>query len=87
MAKSSDPWFDTALSKWHRSSTDVVLAGVCAGVAETYGVSAKAVRVTYCAALIFGLPIIAIYLFQWLTYPVRPGGAGGTQPGSQYTQG
>lgn len=59
-------------NKWHRTDEGKQIAGVCAGVAETYGVKADTVRLIYLLALLVGaFPMITVYLIQWLTYPKR----------------
>lgn len=50
-------------SKWHRTDEGKQIAGVCAGVAETYGVKADTVRLIYLLALLVGaFPMITVYL-------------------------
>ena len=56
-------------NKWHRTDEGKQIAGVCAGVAETYGVKADTVRWCYVLACLVGAPMIFVYLFQWLAYP------------------
>lgn len=56
-------------NKWHRVEKDKRIAGVCAGVAETYGISADTVRIIYVLAGLCGVPMIAVYLMQWFIYP------------------
>lgn len=59
-------------SKWHRTDEGKQIAGVCAGVAETYGVKADTVRLIYLLALlVWAFPVITAYLIQWLIYPKR----------------
>ncbi|MFN1794406.1 PspC domain-containing protein [Corynebacterium diphtheriae] len=47
------------------------IAGVCAGVAEVYETSANTVRIIYVIAALCGVPMVAVYLLQWLIYPKR----------------
>lgn len=58
-------------SKWHRTDRNKLVAGVCAGVAETYGVKPDTVRMVYILAALLGVPMILTYLIQWLLYPKR----------------
>ncbi|MDK4228407.1 PspC domain-containing protein [Corynebacterium pseudodiphtheriticum] len=59
-------------SQWHRTDRNKLIAGVCAGVAETYGVKADTVRLIYLLALlVWAFPVITAYLIQWLIYPKR----------------
>ncbi|KAB1502909.1 PspC domain-containing protein [Corynebacterium sp. 320] len=55
-------------SKWYRTDRNKKLAGVCAGVAEVYGVHPDTVRLIY-AFLVPGM--ITVYLIQWMIYPKR----------------
>ena len=55
--------------KWHRVEEGKLIAGVCAGVAETYGTSADTVRTIYVIATLCGLPMVVVYLLQWAIYP------------------
>lgn len=57
-------------TKWRRIEEDKVIAGVCAGVAESYGISVNTVRWLYTLGACFMLPtMVFLYLFQWLVYP------------------
>ncbi|WP_448855357.1 PspC domain-containing protein [Corynebacterium camporealensis] len=60
--------------QWHRTDSGKQLAGVCAGVAETYGVSPTTVRLLYVLASLCGVPMVVVYLIQWLTYPKQNAG-------------
>ena len=55
--------------KWHRVEEGKLIAGVCAGVAETYGTSANTVRTMYVIASLCGAPMVIVYLLQWAIYP------------------
>ena len=50
--------------KWHRVEEGKLIAGVCAGVAETYGTSANTVRTMYVIASLCGAPMVIVYLLQ-----------------------
>lgn len=58
-------------NKWHRTDRKKQIAGVCAGVAETYGVTPETVRIIYVLATLMGVPMIVVYLMQWILYPKR----------------
>lgn len=58
-------------NKLHRSQKNKYIAGVCAGVAEVYETSANTVRIIYVIAALCGVPMVAVYLLQWLIYPKR----------------
>lgn len=55
--------------EWHRVDEGKLIAGVCAGVAETYGTSANKVRTIYVIAGLCGVPMVIVYLLQWAIYP------------------
>ncbi|APT84180.1 PspC domain-containing protein [Corynebacterium aquilae] len=59
-------------SKWYRSKNNSLIAGVCAGVAEVYGTTAETVRIIYVIAALCGVPMVLVYLLQWMLYPTRP---------------
>ncbi|GAA1475301.1 DNA-binding transcriptional activator PspC [Corynebacterium felinum] len=48
-----------------------IIGGVCAGVAEYYGMNPLTVRLLYCGAHFFGLPMVVVYALQWLVYPSK----------------
>ena len=68
--------FDRITSALRRSpitrSDNKILAGVCAGIAESLGVSTTIVRV---ATFVLGIisPIVGLYLLAWLLLPNRRG--------------
>ncbi|MCL4792803.1 MAG: PspC domain-containing protein [Gammaproteobacteria bacterium] len=68
--------------KFYRSS-DKVLAGVCAGLAEGFGVSASLVRLLWIIGTAGSiiLPGIVIYIFLWTWMPLRPPQSGQTDLG------
>lgn len=56
--------------QFYRTTRNKQIAGVCSGVAEVYGMKPDTVRLLYVLAHFFALPMFAVYLFQWLVYPV-----------------
>jgi len=54
-----------------RSSTNAMIGGVCAGVAEHFGWSVTGTRVAYVilSLLSVAFPGIIVYLFLWLILP------------------
>ncbi|WP_082121432.1 PspC domain-containing protein [Corynebacterium uterequi] len=58
-------------NKWYRTDRRKIIAGVCAGVAEVYGVRPDTVRLAYVAASAVGIPMVGAYLIQWMIYPKR----------------
>lgn len=57
---------------YYRISQGKQLAGVCAGLADRNGKSPNWYRWWFVAAHFFGLPMIAVYFFLWLIYPLDP---------------
>jgi phage shock protein PspC (stress-responsive transcriptional regulator) len=55
-----------------RSSTDVVLSGICGGLAEHTGVESMLWRVGFIALAVMG-PGIPLYILLWLLIPADPG--------------
>ena len=56
--------------KIRRRIDNRVIAGVCAGVADSYGVSVYAVRFLYLLALLcFHWIAVFVYLLEWVSYP------------------
>ena len=63
-----------ALSReWYRSRDGKLLAGVCAGLADQFGISVTAVRLALVllALLGFGWGLL-IYVVLWVIMPYRP---------------
>lgn len=54
-----------------RSSRDCIIAGVCGGLAEFFGLSSFNVRLIYVLASICSVafPGILVYIMLWLTIP------------------
>ncbi|MEX0745193.1 MAG: PspC domain-containing protein [Phycisphaeraceae bacterium] len=57
-----------------RSTTDMMLGGVCAGIARWLGWDVTLVRVLYILGTIFtgGIGGVVAYLVLWLVMPARP---------------
>ncbi|GIL12901.1 MAG: PspC domain-containing protein [Chloroflexi bacterium] len=55
--------------KLTRSSTDKRVAGVCAGLAEYFGVDATLVRLIFVIATLFGGPGLVLYIVLWIVMP------------------
>jgi Putative stress-responsive transcriptional regulator len=59
-----------------RSATDKMIAGVCGGVARSFGIDPTLVRVVWALASVFFFFPIAVYLVLWLVLPIDGGGTG-----------
>lgn len=55
----------------HRSSTDRIIAGVCAGLADWLGWDVTLVRILYVIVSIFSaaFPGLIVYLILWVVMP------------------
>jgi phage shock protein PspC (stress-responsive transcriptional regulator) len=65
---STQPW-QTTLS---RPADDRVIAGVCAGLARRFGLSAVTVRLLFVLSLLLPGPQVLIYLVLWILMPEAP---------------
>ena len=58
------------MNKLYRSSQNKMLAGVCAGVADFFGLDIKLVRLVWLIALLFGAGAI-LYIILWIVVPEK----------------
>lgn len=58
------------MGKLFRSSSDKVLGGVCAGVAEFFGLDTKLVRLVWLVAALLGVGAL-LYVILWLIVPSK----------------
>ncbi len=70
-APGTAPWQGKRLM---RSSTDVKIAGVCAGVAEYLDCDVTLVRVLWAVLTIMPVPVLGVvaYIVSWIVMPVAP---------------
>lgn len=57
---------------WYRRRDGKVVAGVCAGLAEQFGISVTIVRLAFVLGTLIGGPGLIIYLVLWVSMPYRP---------------
>ena len=59
------------MKKKLKRSTNKAIAGVCAGIAEYFGLDVTLIRILYLLISIFsaGFPGLLIYLILWLVMP------------------
>ena len=58
---------------WTRRRRDKVIAGVCIGLAEQFGISVTVVRLAFVLSAIFsGGVAVLLYLALWLAMPLEP---------------
>jgi phage shock protein C len=58
--------------KLYRSQTNRVVAGVCGGLADYFGVDVTIVRVLFIALAFIGGAALPIYLAMWIIVPKQP---------------
>jgi phage shock protein PspC (stress-responsive transcriptional regulator) len=63
----------TALTRtWYRSREGRMIAGVCAGLAEQFGISVTIVRLAFVLGALIGTGMgLVIYLVLWVVMPYR----------------
>jgi phage shock protein PspC (stress-responsive transcriptional regulator) len=57
---------------WYRVREGKRVAGVCAGLAEEFGVSVTVIRLAFILATLAGGHGVIIYLVLWVVMPYRP---------------
>jgi phage shock protein PspC (stress-responsive transcriptional regulator) len=66
----------TMNTKLQRSRSDKMIAGVCAGLAQYFGMDVTTVRLVAAALLLFThVAIVPIYIILWIIMPVEPAAA------------
>jgi phage shock protein PspC (stress-responsive transcriptional regulator) len=62
----------TTLDGLVRPRDDRMIAGVCAGVARRFGLSATTVRLLFVLSLLLPGPQVLVYLALWVLMPDEP---------------
>ena len=57
--------------KHYLLSEGKMLGGVCSGIADRRDTDPTLIRFWFVLGLVFGAPMIAAYLWVWLTYPEK----------------
>lgn len=57
--------------KWYRSREGKMLAGICAGLAEEFGISVTIVRLAFVLGTLIGGYGIVVYVVLWFLMPYR----------------
>lgn len=57
--------------KLHRSQTDKMIAGVCGGIAEYFGIDSTLVRLGWVLFTFAGGSGILAYIIAWIIMPYR----------------
>ena len=60
-----------------RSASDKMIAGVCGGVARSFGIDASIVRILAVVLSLFFGVVLVIYIALWLVLPLEEGGPTG----------
>jgi len=62
----------SALSRtWYRRRHGKMLAGVCTGLAEQFGISVTILRLAFVLGTLIGGPGLIIYIVLWVVMPYR----------------
>jgi phage shock protein PspC (stress-responsive transcriptional regulator) len=56
---------------WYRSREGKMIAGVCAGLAEQFGVSVTILRLAFVLGTLIGGPGLVVYIVLWVVMPYR----------------
>jgi len=57
--------------EWYRSRRGKKIAGVCAGLAEEFGISTTPIRLAFIILMALGGPGIILYIVLWVIMPYR----------------
>lgn len=60
------------LRKLQRPSDDCMIAGVCAAIAEFFGLDVSRVRIATLVLILFGGLSIWVYILLWIIIPAAP---------------
>lgn len=65
------------MKRLYRNPDELMIAGVCSGIAEFVNVDPTAVRLAFLLMLFVGGGGLLVYLVMWAIMPVKPGTADG----------
>jgi phage shock protein PspC (stress-responsive transcriptional regulator) len=57
--------------EWYRSRRGKRIAGVCAGLAEEFGISTTPLRLAFILLTLLGGPGVILYIILWVIMPYR----------------
>lgn len=66
----ADSGHDVLNRRLVRSHTDRYIAGVCGGIAETYGINSTLVRLAFVIATLLGFGGVILYIAAWILMPI-----------------
>lgn len=58
--------------KLYRSRKEKIIAGVCGGLAEHFGIDPTWIRLIFILLAILGGTAVLVYLIMWLIVPLSP---------------
>ena len=61
------------MKRLYRNKSDVMIAGVCSGLAKYFDVDPTAIRLAFVLLLFVGFGGLWIYLVLWIIMPLDPG--------------
>jgi phage shock protein C len=61
------------MKRLYRNKSDMMIAGVCSGLAKYIGVDPTAVRLAFIILLFMGMGGFWIYIILWVIMPLEPG--------------
>lgn len=61
------------MKRLYRNESDVMIAGVCSGIAKYFDVDPTAIRLAFVLLLFVGFGGLWIYLVLWVIMPLDPG--------------
>jgi phage shock protein C len=61
------------MKKLYRSQSDVMIAGICSGLADYLGIDPTVVRLIFVVLLFAGLGGLWLYIILWIIMPLEPG--------------
>lgn len=61
------------MKRLYRNESDVMIAGVCSGLAKYFDVDPTAIRLAFVLLLFIGFGGLWIYLVLWIIMPLDPG--------------
>lgn len=56
----------------YRSRSNRMIAGVCGGIAERFGLDPTLVRIVFVASILLPGPQVLLYLLMWMIVPQEP---------------
>lgn len=63
---------NTPYKKLYRSRKDRMIAGVCGGLAEHFGIDPTWVRLLFILFMLLGGSALLVYIIMWLIVPLSP---------------